>query len=160
MFGLKKIGSSISKTSGYLAGKMKSFGISAGDHFRMKGRIRLANRWASHHPKKFFAIFLISMIPLIVINETIYYLIKKNRQDKSQAVMLDIKPVFDGIHRIDANRERLKIQLNMLIDEGNLMLQQLDSISNLPVKTRNDSIEMKVLMKKIEHITNILSNET
>lgn len=126
----------------------------------MKARIVLANRWARHHPKRFFVYFLVCMASLVTVNETIYFLVKKNHQNNTATSVLAIRPVFDGIHRIDANREGLKMQLNLLIDEGNTLLNSLDSIYNLPVKTHNDSIEIHRLMKKIETISNILDNET
>lgn len=156
----KNIKNTVNSLTGYISQYSRTFGDAVGNRFRMRGRIRLANRWARHHPKRFFVYFLVIMASLITINETIYFLMKKNREEKTSSAILAVLPMFDGRHRIDANREGLKIQFSQLIEEGNQLLIRLDSLYNKPVKTASDSLEIYHVIKKIETISNILDNET
>ena len=160
MFGYKKIKKSVGESTKVFSESLNRLGESIGNKFRMKGRIRLANRWARHNPKRFFVYFLVCIASLITINESIYFLMKKHHPHDISSSVLAIRPVFDGRHRIYANREGLKLQFSELINEGQELLSVLDSLSHLPVKTSADSLKIYHVMKKIETISNILDNET
>ena len=162
MFGKKKqeIKNIITGSSKLFSSSWNNLGNSIGNRFRMKGRIRLANRWARHNPKRFFVYFLVCIVSMIAVNESIYFLIKKHREKEYHSGMLAVRPVFEGRHRIEANREGLKMQISMLIDEGRELLTVLDSLNNIAVKTPSDSLEIYRVMKQIETISNILDNET
>lgn len=164
MFGIKKpvgkIKENINNGFSYLTVNISTwFGVFK-DKLRWKSRLVLANRWARHNPKRFFAYFLISMISLITFNETIYFLVKKHNGENNRSSVLTVRPIFAGMNRINVNREGLKQQISELIDDGNQLLVVLDSLYNLPHKTRIDSIEIYRVMKQIETISNILDNET
>ena len=164
MFGIKKSGITLKKKVNqgfsYIADSVSSLYVILKDKLIWKSRLVLANRWARHNPKRFFAYFLISIVSLITVNETIHFLVKKHNGENSKSSVLTVRPVFAGMNRINVNREGLKQQISQLIDDGNRLLVALDSLYYLPHKTRTDSIEIYRVMKQIETISNILDNET
>lgn len=164
MFGIKKSGITLKKNINfgfsYITDSVYSLYVILKDKLRWRSRLVLANRWARHNPKRFFAYFLISMVSLITVNETIYFLVNKHNGENNRSSVLTVRPVFAGMNRINVNREGLKQQISQLIDDGNQLLVALDSLYNLPHKTRTDSIEIYRVMKQIETISNILDNET
>lgn len=164
MLGMKKsegnIKKNINESFTYFTQNISTWFSALTYKLRWKSRLMLANRWARHNPKRFFAYFLITIVSLITVNETVYFLVKKKNRETGRSAVLTVRPVFAGMNRINVNREGLKIQISQLIDEGNKLLIVLDSLSNLPHKSRTDSIQIYRVMKQIETISNILDNET
>ena len=158
MFGLKKIKTNIEPALISLKSWLSPLSLHLNDRMRIKSRIRLANRWASRHPKRLMITFLISMLFIGIMDAAVSSFISRNKNMDSKG-MLMVNPMFNGMHRIQANREGLKQQIQMVVDEGNGLVSELDSLEKIPLKTREDTVRMKDTMRRLKAISKILQNE-
>lgn len=128
------------------------------EKLRLKGKIRLLNMWARKNPKKIFISFLCAMA-IIIIGDL---LLSKwlNRPEMSPEVnMLNVSPIFNGMNRIENNRENIQLYLNSIIEEGLSLSQKLDSLQSIENKTPQDSANIKAAINRLNALNNILSNE-
>lgn len=128
-----------------------------GTRLRLKARIRLANRWAAKHPKRFAwtsigvlaFLFLTALIPSPRPNDANIF---------ANNGIMDIQPAFSGLNRIHQARQVQTAHVNGLISEVVEAKEDLDSLLSLPVKTARDSAEIVSKYRKIKIITQTLND--
>lgn len=128
------------------------------DKFQLKGKVRLANRWAKRNPKRLFAAFLVSMVCIFTIDVIVTSIIKDTHKSGVPEMFM-VRQSFDGMRNIDSNRENMRLLLSYLIEEGQNLVNEIDSISKIEHKTELDSIAIVSALNRLNVITNFISNE-
>lgn len=118
----------------------------------------MANRWARKNPKRLFGAFLLSMAFVFTIDVIVTTIIKNSRKS-GVPDMFVVTQSFDGMRTLDSNRENMRLVLSSLIDEGQNLVNQIDSISKIENKTEQDSINILSALNRLNVITNFISNE-
>lgn len=128
--------------------------------WRLQGRKRLLNKWAFKNPKLFFASFLIIMVVIISGNFVIpAFINNKAKNERPLSNIARVDDVFNGMREIENNRENIKLYFAKIIENGQNLNNQLDSINQIERKTHNDSVKMKKIITQLNVISNILSHE-
>lgn len=82
---------------------------------------------------------------------------------QNEATMLsglsDVKPMFDGMHRIQKVKDLQVEQTTEMTNRGKQLKHELDSLVALPVKTHKDSTDIVVKYKQLELVVKYLDNK-
>ena len=103
-----------------------------GTRYRLSARIRLANRWAAKHPKATFA--------------------------GVTGTLATMEPVFQGFRTIQANKDIHRSVLTDMTVKGQLLRHELDSMIAIPVKSREDSLQIILKYRQLENIVKSIKN--
>lgn len=128
------------------------------DKWKLKGKIRLLNIWAKRHPKRFMASFLVTMLCIFFLDVVITSAIKDNAK-KGSLPMLIVSQNFDGMRKIENNRENIKSVFSKIVEDGNILIAELDSLKRIENKTREDSIAIINIANQLYNINKILPYE-
>lgn len=118
--------------------------VRLGDRLRLRGRIRLANKWATRHPKKLM--FNYSAFAVLLFGFTL--LVDGYQSNKKSVDTLGLKSIPSMSHRLQSlnnteiQHERIRQEVNALGQKGMIIYNELDSLMKLPVKTHTDSIRI------------------
>lgn len=127
---------------------------------RLKGRIVLANRYAKKNPKKFAGTFAISMIFIFALNFfSLAYNNAKTDENNSINNLMEINSTFNGMTKLQNNRETIKEHYEKIIKEGLNLTNRLDSLNNLNYKSPSDSVEIVFIINRLNVINKILAHE-
>lgn len=135
----------------WLRPKMAAIGI----RWRLTARIRLANAWASKHPKRVFA-YVTGTLFLLLIGSILSD--GRETEEPDVGTIAGMGPMFNGFHTIQANKERHCTTLMELVTDGLSIREELDSLIAVPHKTHRDSIRIIKRYKQLEHIVKSLNN--
>lgn len=130
-----------------------------GHKWRLKGRIKLCNRWAKKNPKKFMVYFFSLMMLILAFDLISLAFFHEDRLKAPITGLVQANSYFEKRRNIDQNRERAKEKYEELIQKGNILLNQLDSLKNIPQKTHKDSIELAITVRQLNILSNSLSYE-
>lgn len=123
-----------------------------GQRVRLAARIRLANRWASRHPKK---MFYLSSGSLFLLFLTTFFSATVT-EEKIISDDVGLQPVLTGLSTINDYRNYHKNTVNDIALQGGFIKREIDSLISLPHKTREDSIRIFQDYKKLNVIINNL----
>lgn len=137
---------------------VKPFGNTLIKKLRLKGRIRIANRWALKNPKFLMISFLISMAAIFLMDYVIGNLISDNKNENVYSNLIR-DPLVSSYSEIENKREEMKMHLSLLIEQGNRLTNSLDSLNKIETKTQKDSLMMINIISRLQTISNILSDE-
>ncbi|WP_297674816.1 hypothetical protein [uncultured Bacteroides sp.] len=128
-----------------------------GTKYRLAARIRLANAWATKHPKRTLAFVLMGNI-----------WISGAKQDQSNeleelnesniSMVSNMEPLFTGFHTIQANKDIQRNRLMDLVAQGQELREELDSMIAVPHKSRMDSTRIIQRYRQLENIVKSLNN--
>ena len=135
----------------WLRPKMAAIGI----RWRLAARIRLANAWATRHPRRVFA-YVTGTLFLLLIGSILSS--GKETEEPEVSIIAGMGSMFNGFHTIQANKERHCTTLMELVTDGLSIREELDSLIAVPHKTRGDSIRIIKRYKQLEHIVKSLNN--
>ncbi len=131
--------------------KMAAIGI----RWRLAARIRLANTWATKHPKRVFA-YVTGTLFLLLIGSVLSG--GRETAEPDVGTIAGMGPMFNGFHTIQANKERHRTTLMELVTDGQSIREELDSLIAVPHKTHGDSIRIIKRYKQLEQIVKSLNN--
>lgn len=154
MFSIKRKGrTQAARLHKWIEDLTKSLTSKLSSGLRLKGRVRLMNRWGKKHPRKlmlyysFFALSLLSinLLGLIVDNSNM----SDGAGDPLKLNELSTDTPFGGMEKINYNREVIQQTLAEYAEANIQLAQRFDSLYNLPVKSRADSMEMMNTYRKL-----------
>ncbi len=132
-----------------------------GTKYRLAARIRLANAWATKHPKRTFAYVVSSLLFLLVCNLGINGTKSdpSNELNESNINMVsNMEPLFTGFHTIQANKDIQRNTLMDLVTQGQELREELDSMIAVPHKSKSDSTRIIQRYRQLENIVKSLNN--
>ena len=106
------------------------------DKFKLREKIDKANQWADKHKKR-VSVITISMLMLSLIIGSWLTLTSTFNETDMLSDFTEVKPAFDGIRR----------------------KHDLDSLVRLPVKSRQDSVDIVVKYRQLELVVKYLDNK-
>lgn len=128
---------------------------------KLKGRTRLANRYARKHPKRVVAGFFASMLLIISADIVIMCCLDNKNEGTSVpfASIYSTEATFQSMRNIQTNKENIRLYLSTVIEDYTNLNIRLDSLNSLENKTHKDSVEMKSIISKLRIISNTIPNE-
>ena len=132
---------------------------------RLRERIDQANRWAACHRKGTlcWTVGLLSLSLLIGIMMTVSEFNRSEDTQQSSGLQLDgianVRPMFDGFHRIQNAKNYQDGQLGGMISDGQRLKRELDSLVAMPYKTHDDSATIIVKYHQLEYIVKQIKKE-
>lgn len=137
-----------------IASAVKSFSL----HFRLKDKLVKANKWAEAN-KKSVSVATISILMLSLVLGSWLTIGSRNSEQGMLTGMADVKPMFDGMHRIQRVKDLQYEQTLELTNKGKRLKHELDSLVSLPIKTNKDSTDIVVKYKQLELVVKYLDNK-
>lgn len=127
-------------------------------HLRYDERVEKANAWASLHPRRFFGTVL-GVSAVILASSLAMGL---STSDDPPATERNVKPpvregagierVLGGMREIHANDDLIRTSVIRARMMGDRLRHEIDSLMALPVKTREDSMEISRKGKQLQGI--------
>lgn len=113
------------------------------ERFQLRRKIRIANIWAKRHPKKllvYYLLFAVCLLATSIIFDFTSTRIKEDSLDlKSLPVM---KHRLQSIDNTETMHEKIRTEVSELGQKGIELCHELDSLINLPNKSRSDSLKI------------------
>lgn len=132
-----------------------------GTKYRLAARIRLANAWATKHPKRTFAYVVSSLLFLLMGNLWISGTNINSSEELNEAnqnLISNMEPLFTGFHTIQANKDIQRNTLMDLVVQGQELREELDSMIAVPHKSKSDSTRIIQRYRQLENIVKSLNN--
>jgi len=134
-----------------------------GQRCRLAARIRMANTWATKHPKRTFicvtGALLFLLVGSVAIDNTV---MKDGRKAKTEepfvSQIADVDPLLGGFRAIQQGKTEQRQSVLHLTLTGQQVRQGLDSLISLPRKTHADSLLIVREYKRLEQIVRLLKN--
>ena len=124
----------------------------------IKEKIAQANQWADQHKKK-VSVITIGMLMLSLIIGSWLTLTSTYNEADMMSGFAEVKPAFDGIHRIQRLKSMQVEQTVELTNKGQQLKHELDSLVCLPVKSHKDSVDIMVKYRQLELVVKYLDNK-
>lgn len=137
-----------------IASAIKTFLIK----FRFKDKVDRANRWADAHKKKVSVITISILTVSLVVGSWLTITTHFNESDMLSG-MSDVKPTFEGMHRIQRVKDLQVEQTMEMTNKGKQLKHDLDSLVTLSVKSHKDSVDIMVKYKQLEIVVKYLENK-
>lgn len=105
--------------SGWLRPKMGA----VGKRWRIAARIRLANSWATKHPKKTFG-YVVGTLLMVLLVDVAFTGARAEMNNPDLARIANVEPIFNGFRTIQANKDAhrktvLELASQGLVDDKN-----------------------------------------
>lgn len=142
-----------SSVSSWLRPKVNSFGRK----HKIAARIRLANAWATRHPKKTFG-YVVTTLLMVFIFDIIISGARLESQDPNFEKIAIVEPIFDGFRRIQSNKEAHQKEVIELTNTGTELRQELDSLMAIKAKSHDDSVAIITRYSRLEAIVKSLKH--
>lgn len=126
-----------------------------GTRYRLAARIRLANSWATKHPKKTFGYVVGTLIAIIFCDIAIAG-IRAESQMENVNQIANVEPIFNGFRAIQANKESQHQTILEMTNQGQILRHELDSLIAIPRKSHRDSVEIIRRYTRLENIVKSL----
>lgn len=132
---------------------------SIGNKMRLGPRIRLCNMWAAKHPKK-MAAYSIGMLFIIFVSSLFPFGNDHSGTSSISEEIVKVEPMFSKLRDIQTLKQYQNNQVNKMALHGKNIKNRLDSLISLPVKSKNDSLEIFRCYRQIQIIAqNLNSND-
>ena len=133
---------------------------------RLRERIDKANRLAVSHRTGTlcWTVGLLSFFLAIGVVMTVNDF-NRSREEAQQADALhldgiaNVRPMFDGFHRIQNAKDYQNGQVNGMIGDGQRLKRDLDSLVAMPYKTHDDSAKIIIKYHQLEYIVKQIKKE-
>lgn len=112
---------------------------SVGKRYRIAARIRIANRWATQHPKRTFG-YVVGTLLMVLVGDVMVTGMKAEMKEPDVNMIANVEPVFNGFRTIQANKDTHRRTVLEMTSKGQAVKHELDSLIALPHKTHADSI--------------------
>ena len=126
--------------------------------FKLSEKIAKANEWADKHKKK-VSVITISTLMLSLILGTWLTLTSTYNEADMLSGFAEVKPAFEGIHRIQRLKSMQVDQTVELTNKGQQLKHDLDSLVRLPMKSHQDSVDIMVKYRQLELVVKYLDNK-
>ncbi len=156
MFGIKRKGREQSeKIHRFLRERLRHIFLSLSGRLRYSGRSRLFKRWGRKNPRKammYYACFVVVILGWNVmgmVSVSRHETVPKRVDPLKLKEMSVADDMFDGMMTINKNREAIQSSISDYANAGILLTMKLDSLLNLDIKSREDSLEIAGIIEKL-----------
>ena len=143
------------RTHSRIAGWLRPRIGAIGTNLRLAARIRIANRWASRHPKKTFGYVAGSLLMVLVCDVMVAGL-RAEMNEPDVSMIANVEPVFNGFRTIQSNKERQRRTILEMTATGQSLRHEIDSLIAIPSKTHADSVGIISRYSRLESIVKSL----
>lgn len=145
------------KTHGMVRAWLQPKITALGTRYRLPARARLANRLASKHPRRTFAM-VVGTLSVLLAGSVAMDSGRTGTRMPGMGMMADMAPVFNGFRTIQSNKDLHLQTLQELTLAGQEIRQELDSMIAIPRKTHADSVRIIQSYRKLENIVKFIKN--
>ena len=128
---------------------------SVGRRYRLAARIRIANRWATQHPKRTFGYVVGTLLTVLICDVAITGM-RAEMKEPDVNMIANVEPVFNGFRTIQANKDSHRRTILEMASNGQAIKHELDSLIALPHKTHTDSIGIIRRYGQLENLVKTL----
>lgn len=122
-----------------------------GTRFRIGARIRIANRWASRHPKRTFGYVVGALLTVLVCDIAVAGM-RTEMKEADMNLIANVEPVFCGFRAIQANKDAHRRAVLEMTYKGQVLKHELDSMIAIPCKSHSDSVGIVRRYGQLENI--------
>lgn len=126
-----------------------------GTRYRLAARVRLANTWATKHPKKTFG-YVVGTLLAIIFCDIAIAGIRAESQIENVNQIANVEPIFNGFRAIQANKESQRQTILEMTNQGQILRHELDSLIAIPRKSHRDSVDIIRRYARLENIVKSL----
>ena len=128
---------------------------SVGRRYRLAARIRIANRWATQHPKRTFG-YVVGTLLMVLVGDVMVTGMKAEMKEPDVNMIANVEPVFNGFRTIQANKDTHRRTVLEMTSQGQTLKHELDSLIAIPRKTHTDSIGIIRRYGQLENLVKTL----
>ena len=128
---------------------------SVGRRYRLAARIRIANRWATQHPKRTLG-YVVGTLLMVLVGDVMVTGMKAEMKEPDVNMIANVEPVFNGFRTIQANKDTHRRTVLEMTSKGQAVKHELDSLIALPYKTHADSIGIIRRYGQLENLVKTL----
>lgn len=126
-----------------------------GTRFRIGARVRIANRWATRHPKRTFG-YVVGTLLMVLVGDVMVAGMKAEMKEPAVNMIANVEPVFNGFRTIQANKDTHRRTVLEMTFQGQTIKHELDSLIALPHKSHADSVSIIRHYGSLENIVKSL----
>lgn len=126
-----------------------------GTRFRIGARVRIANRWATRHPKRTFG-YVVGTLLMVLVCDVMVTGLKAEMKEPDVNMIANVEPVFNGFRTIQANKDSHRRTIFEMTSKGQAIKHELDSLIALPHKSHADSVSIIRRYGSLENIVKSL----
>jgi len=151
----KTISDSRLKTSGQIRSWLQPMLTSVGRKYRLAARVRIANSWATRHPKRTFG-YVVGTLLTVLVCDVMVTGLRAEMKEPDVNVIANVEPVFNGFRTIQANKDTHRRAVLEMAVKGQAIKHELDSLIAIPHKSHADSIGIIRRYGSLENIVKSL----
>lgn len=125
--------------------------------YRIAARIRLANSWATKHPKKTFG-YVAGTLLAVLLCDIAFAGIRAESQMENVSEIANVEPIFNGFRTVQANKDSQRVAILELTNKGQALRHEIDSMIAIPNKSHDDSIGIIRRYNSLENIVKSLKH--
>lgn len=126
-----------------------------GTRYRLAARIRMANGWATRHPKRTF-LYVVGTLLTVLLGDMMVSGMRAEMKEPNVKMIANVEPIFNGFRTIQANKNTHRRTIMELAAKGQVVRHELDSIIAIPAKSHEDSIGIIRRYNQLENIVKSL----
>lgn len=126
-----------------------------GTRYRLAARIRMANGWATRHPKRTFA-YVVGTLLMILVGDMMVAGMRAEMKEPNFNIIANVEPIFNGFRTIQANKDTHRKTILEMTTKGQSIRNELDSMIAIPSKSHADSIGIIWRYNQLENIVKSL----
>ena len=128
---------------------------SVGRRYRLAARIRIANRWATQHPKRTFG-YVVGTLLMVLLCDVMIAGMRAEMKEPDVNLIANVEPVFNGFRTIQANKDSHRRTVLEITAKGQNLKYELDSLIAIPHKSHSDSIGIIRRYGQLENLVKTL----
>ena len=105
---------------------------SVGKRYKLAARIRIANRWATQHPKRTFG-YVVGTLLMVLLCDIMIAGMRAEMKEPDVNMIANVEPVFNGFRTIQANKDTHRRTVLEMASKGQAIKHELDSLIALPI---------------------------
>lgn len=113
--------------------------VSVGKKYRLAARIRIANDWATRHPKRTFG-YVVGTLLMVLVCDIMITGMREEIKEPNMNMIANVEPVFNGFRVIQANKDTHRKTVLEITAKGQTIRHELDSMIAIPCKSHSDSV--------------------
>ena len=126
-----------------------------GKRYRLGARIRIANSWATRHPKRTFG-YVVGTLLMVLVGDVMVTGIRAEMKDPDVNLIANVEPVFNGFRTIQSNKDAHRRTILEMTTKGQAIKHELDSLIAIPQKSHADSVGIIRRYGSLENIVKSL----
>ena len=130
---------------------------SVGKRYRLAARIRIANRWATRHPRRTFG-YVVGTLLMVLVCDVMITGMRAEMKEPDVNMIANVEPVFNGFRTIQANKDSHRRTILEMTSQGQNLKYELDSLIAIPRKSHADSIGIIRRYGQLENLVKTLKN--